>query len=122
MLADLDGVTASESADPASIYRGVSYHRASGKFQAYLGRRYLGLYPDQVTAAVVALQARQRHRYRFTEDPELEELADFLGPVAVNRRWSWSKRRTSKPPTERPTQTRSSSGMSSLCAANPDLP
>lgn len=59
---------------------------------AYCGA-YLGLYDDQVTAALVALQARQRHRYRFTEDPELEELAAFLGPIPTSRRWSWRRTR-----------------------------
>lgn len=82
----------SEHPNPTLTYRGVSFHRASGKFQAYLGHQYLGLYCHPLDAALVALQARQRHRYRWDEDPELEELADLLGPVPINRRWSRRKR------------------------------
>jgi hypothetical protein len=59
---------------------------------ASVGRNYLGLYPDQVTAALVAYQARQRHRYRFTEALDLEELSDFIGPVPLSRRWSWQRK------------------------------
>ena len=68
-----------------SMFRGVSLHGASGKWRAQIGSKHLGLFEDQVTAALAAYRARQEHRYLFTEDPDLEELAAFLGPTALTR-------------------------------------
>lgn len=76
---------------PRSAFRGVCWHRPSGRWRAYCGRAHLGLYDSEVDAAIVAFRARQEHRYRFTEPMDLEELSDFLGPIPTSRRWSWRR-------------------------------
>lgn len=90
-IVDVHGMSESNRRYPHSRYRGVCWDAGGRRWRAYLGRQYLGLYQSEWDAALAAYQARQRHRYRFTEDPEVEVLADFFGPVPLTRRWSWKR-------------------------------
>lgn len=61
-----------------SGYRGVSFHKSTKKWNAYIhsdGKRiYLGIYEDKITAAKVAYQARRKFMPYYEERVEEWEI------------------------------------------------
>lgn len=89
---------------PHSTYRGVAWHSTARKWRAYFGGRHLGLFDQEMTAAIVAYRERQRRaRRRGWEDPEVVQQSELAGAIGTTRRWRWNRAEMVKQPRARAT-------------------
>lgn len=76
---------------PHSRYRGVAWHSTAHKWRAYFRGQHLGLFDQEMTAAIVAYRARRDQGHRTWEDPEVVQQSALAGSVESTRHWHWNR-------------------------------